>query len=158
MTFESAMENLNDQVISNLHVNNRKLNEIGDKEFEVEHELKAMKEMMGSLKREWDKRKGLAADDERYSLCESERKSRRGALHGANWRGDLSPYIMSPRIEETCRFRKTDASMYEHVGGRYNGSERKPIYAQVHEEEDEVFETSAYSQIPSLSEELASME
>jgi hypothetical protein len=49
---------LNEQVISTLHSNNRKINEIGDKEFEVEHELRMMKEVLAGLRRDWEGRRG----------------------------------------------------------------------------------------------------
>jgi hypothetical protein len=45
-------------VISTLHSNNRKINEIGDKEFEVEHELRMMKEVLAGLRRDWEGRRG----------------------------------------------------------------------------------------------------
>lgn len=53
LTFESTIEHLNEQITSTLCLNNRKIRELGDKEFEVEHELKSLKAVLGGLKHDY---------------------------------------------------------------------------------------------------------
>lgn len=141
-------------MIETLHSNARKINEINDKEFEVEHEIRAIKEMLTGLRQD----KGVLGHRVRTEQqeaaeevgWESDRKStaRGGRNYGFR---EVSPYLMSPRVDD-CRFRKADTSMYEAAGGRYNNSsiDKSLHFKETCYEEDEPFQTT-FSKIPSLS-------
>jgi hypothetical protein len=98
MTFESTIEHMNEQISSTMHLNSRKIREIGDKEFEVEHELKSLKEILCNLKHDYERNYNkLRMDDERSSIGgESDRKSIRGCRRPFR---EVSPLLMSPLIE-----------------------------------------------------------
>jgi hypothetical protein len=73
MTFESTIEHMNEQISSTMHLNSRKIREIGDN---------------------YNK---LRMDDERSSIGgESDRKSIRGCRRPFR---EVSPLLMSPLIE-----------------------------------------------------------
>lgn len=77
--------------------------------------------MLGCIKYDYDKNYNrLKTEDIGDSLNESDHKSQRSVRRRKGLR-DISPYLMSPRVED-CRFRKGDSGIYEAAGGRYNNS------------------------------------
>lgn len=63
MTFESTIEHLNEQITSTLCSNTRKIREVCDKEFLVEHELKSLKEVLTNLKHDYERSRNRLRDD-----------------------------------------------------------------------------------------------
>lgn len=113
--FQSTIENLNEQISSELFVNSRKIHEIGEKEFEVEHELKSLKEILEGLRTDYQRNYNrLRLDEDKSSLYGSGSKNMRPSLEHVN------EGMVSPKDVEQL-FKKADGP-YD----CYNTMERKP--------------------------------
>lgn len=125
--FQSTIETLNEQISEELFVNNRRLQEIGEKEFEVEHELKSLKEILEGLRNDYQRNYNRIRLDDDRSCCSARKNVQQECLADC----------ISPKDAEQIMFKKGETpSAYDCLSSldrRIAGKQRSNLSRSIRE-------------------------